>query len=385
MADSAQKMIKDHDKFVDLLLKAKDDQVAKMILIDTTPGAEQVALDEASYTIKQSPGGTTLSGPNSSFFVLRPGRTTDAFVVSCDIDIEERRPSRSVSRAREEAAQRAARERRGDDALNRAAKLAEAERKRQRDDAAQASSPARAQHMQPSAEALLDLLRKATDTSGQFTQAPTPMLEMHRADAPEAIPKVQLTPFKPQIGKSGEPLTEPMASVAHDDATQKFLRQNWDHQRQFSTNGALRDTELAMLSPPLLLRGTPAEAEKRIDGLRDRLKTYCVELKEVMKAKPAKAKGARPPINAAVDPLWLKEHIDVYVTLMERLVGTLFPQDSDGWRPYIWAAVAIIAEVANQALLYAQGHLTVVTEYRAQLSLFRYDPQALVNKVLTKA
>ena len=339
-----------------------------------------MALDEASYKIKQGAEGTTLSGPNSSFFVLRPGRTSDAFVVTCDMNIEERRPSRSVSRACDEASARAARERRGDDAINRALKLAENEGKRQRDEADAASGVRNMQ--QPTAEAFFELFRKAADG---LTPATTAVVDMHRADVPEAIPLVQLIPFKPQIGKDGEPLTQPVASVAHDDATQKFLRQNWDLQRQFSTNGALRDAELAMLSPPLLLRGTPADAKKRIEGLRDRLKTYCVELKEVMKAKPVKAKATRPPVNAAVDPLWLKEHIDVYVTMMERLVGTLFPQDCDGWRPYIWAAVAIIAEVANQALLYAQGHLTVVAEYRAQLSLFRYDPQALVNKVLTKA
>ena len=192
--------------------------------------------------------------------------------------------------------------------------------KRQRDEAA-ASGVRNMQ--QPTAEAFFELFRKAADG---LTPATTAVVDMHRADVPEAIPLVQLIPFKPQIGKDGEPLTQPVASVAHDDATQKFLRQNWDLQRQFSTNGALRDAELAMLSPPLLLRGTPADAKKRIEGLRDRLKTYCVELKEVMKAKPVKAKATRPPVNAAVDPLWLKEHIDVDVTMMERLVGTPFPR-----------------------------------------------------------
>ena len=184
------------------------------------------------------------------------------------INIEERRPSRSVSRARDEASARAARERRGDDAINRALKLAENEGKRQRDEADAASGVRNMQ--QPTAEAFFELFRKAADG---LTPATTAVVDMHRADVPEAIPLVQLIPFKPQIGKDGEPLTQPVASVAHDDATQKFLRQNWDLQRQFSTNGALRDAELARLSPPLLLRGTPADAKKRIEGLRDRLKT----------------------------------------------------------------------------------------------------------------
>ena len=105
--DAARKMITDHDNFVVQLLKAKDGQVAKMILIDTDPGVDQVALDEASYKIKQGAEGTALSGPNSSFFVLRPGRTSDAFVVTCDMNIEERRPSRSVSRACDEVSARA--------------------------------------------------------------------------------------------------------------------------------------------------------------------------------------------------------------------------------------------------------------------------------------
>ena len=94
MAHSAEKMINDRDTFVDLLLTAKD-QVAMMILIDTDSGADEVALDEASCTIKQSPGGTTFSGAEqlpSSCFVLRLGRIIDAFVVSCDSGIEERRP-----------------------------------------------------------------------------------------------------------------------------------------------------------------------------------------------------------------------------------------------------------------------------------------------------
>ena len=187
------------------------------------------------------------------------------------------------------------------------------------------------------------------------------------------IPTVQLTLFEPQVGKAGKLLMARKNSGPNDGQQQ---RQVWDIQRNVAVKGTLKDSGHGLLSVFHLLRGTPEEAAERVKDLFSKVLAFCKDIvQEQLKSKGKKARDVR------ADPLILREHVTVYVHLVQGLVGKLYPQTEDGWHPYMWAATMVIAETANQVLGFAGGVTPVVTAFHEQIKNLRFDPEALTSKI----